>query len=160
FLDFSDGANIDLTKYRIPTVQVQMTLVDVLITNQSTVWENGILKHDSDGDGLSDEKEISLGSNPNSADSDQNGVSDYIENYLYGTPCQGVNKITRVGTCSPFNAQNFTVSCDDLRVSAPGAIPVVFRDSDHAGFNDCEKRLLGGREDRWDSNGDWIPDAI
>jgi len=47
-----------------------------------------------------------------------------------------------------------------LLASPQGQMPVVFKDSDGGGLNDCEKRLLGGRLDRWDSNGDWIPDCL
>jgi hypothetical protein len=160
FLDFSDGSDVDLTRYRIPQVQVQIKLVDVMIENRNTVWENGELKLDSDADGLSDELEAKIKSKPLVKDSDGNGISDYIEYYLYGTACAGVYKTNWSGSCSPATALDFTSECGDVRTSPIGQSPVVFKDSDGAGFNDCEKRLLGGRLDRWDSNGDWIPDAL
>src|SRR5581483_5421468 len=109
-------------------------LVDVLITNQNVVWENGVLKLDSDGDGLSDELEAQLGSDPNKKDSDDNGVSDYVENYLYGSPCAGLNPVAHTGSCSPALARDYSSSCSDLLLSAPGATPVVYKDSDGLGF--------------------------
>ena len=40
---------------------------------------------DSDGDGLSDEEELTLKTNPNIIDTDNDGLSDYEEVYIYST---------------------------------------------------------------------------
>ena len=40
---------------------------------------------DSDGDGLTDAMEAVLGTNPNSADSDSDGISDFDEIHIFGT---------------------------------------------------------------------------
>jgi len=45
-------------RFSVPTILFTYELGDVWVTNAQTVWEHGVLKADSDGDGLSDEFEM------------------------------------------------------------------------------------------------------
>lgn len=49
------------------------------------VFSQVTIDRDSDGDGLFDSEEMALGTNPNDADTDKDGISDYREVYELGT---------------------------------------------------------------------------
>jgi len=66
-----------------------MRLVDVMIANMSTVWEDGVLKLDSDADGLSDELEAKLARIPTRKTAMEMESATFVERYLYRKPCNG-----------------------------------------------------------------------
>jgi hypothetical protein len=150
YVDFTGGQTIDFSRYAVPTRVSKYLLKEFWIVNQNTVWEGNQLKLDSDGDGLSDELELSLGSNPNAVDSDGNGVSDAVEYKISGKPCQDPH-------CSPKNANPYT-SCIELQ--QPAGSPTLYLDSDGDGLNDCEEKLLGSNPTDYDSNVDYVPDKM
>ena len=73
---FAANEVIDFKSFKIPKRNAEHVLEDVLVTNINTLWDGENLVRDSDGDGLSDQLEIKLGSNPNAKDSD--GINQYI----------------------------------------------------------------------------------
>lgn len=150
FLEFGNGQNIDFSRFAIPLRIARFDLKEFWVFNTNTVWENGKLKRDADADGLSDELELILGSNPTVYDTDANGVGDGVEYRLSAktSPCQ--NKDCRyVGV--PYN------TCSSvLYVSTPP----FFTDTDKDFLNDCEERLLGSDYQNPDTNYDYIPDHL
>lgn len=150
FLEFGAGQNIDFSRFAIPLRIARFDLKEFWVFNTNTVWENGKLKRDADADGLSDELEISLGSNPNAYDTDANGAGDGVEYRLSAktSPCQ-YDDCRYVGV--PYN------TCSSvLYVSTPP----FFTDTDKDFLNDCEERLLGSDYLNPDTNYDYIPDHL
>ncbi len=150
YVDFTGGQTIDFTRYSVPSRVSKYLLKEFWIVDVNTIWEGSSLKLDSDGDGLSDDLEIALGSNPNAKDSDGNGVSDAVEYLISGKPCQDPH-------CSPKNANPYT-SC--LELQQPAGSPSLYLDSDGDGLNDCEEKLLGSNPKDYDSNVDYVPDKM
>lgn len=149
FLQFSGGQQIDFSRYAIPVRVQKFVLKDLWVVNENTIWYNQYNKIDSDGDGLPDDLEIQLGSDPFNPDSDGNGVSDGVEYRISGKPCKDA-------TCSKSGADPYT-SCQDLQ--QPNG-PTLYKDTDGDYLNDCEERLLGSDPQNFDSNGDYIPDDM
>ena len=148
YLSFSDGQVINYNQFAVPVRNLQYENRQVWVENTNIVWENGTLKRDSDGDGLSDELELKLGSNPNKYDSDGNGVSDGVEYALNGKPCQD-------SKCGSGALSNPYTACLGLRLPSGG-----FADIDKDGLNDCEETLLGTSMTKSDTNGDLVPDLF
>lgn len=95
---------------------------------------------DSDGDGLTDEREIFHGTNPFLKDTDSDGMSDFFE----------------IKVSSPGHELNPNV--DD----SPCLIPIgtFSPDSDQDGLTDCEEYVKGTNRYIVDSDADGIPDGI
>lgn len=161
FYNVTSGSNINYASFVPPSRLVKYTLSDVFVTNASTVIANtGLALADTDGDGIDDATEATLGSSPSDPDSDGNGVSDFVEWKLKGKPCNGVDANGRCAKNA--NTLNFrTGACSAIK-STVTAGRVTFQSSDPADFNDCEKLLLGdsGGINNPDSNGDVLPDWL
>lgn len=114
--DSGAGSNID--SLTIETVQ------DNLSSSPSPAAK------DSDGDGLSDEQEQTLGTNPNVADTDGDGVNDFDENRDGSNP---------LDSCSPNS------SADDC-------------DTDGDGLTNAQERALGTDPTKADTDGDNLSD--
>ena len=143
FLEFSNDQEIDFTQFAIPERNIKNVLSDVIVLNMSTLWQNGILINDTDGDGLSDELEHHFNSNPREKDSDQNGISDLVEYRVEGTPC-------RSSSCSSSYVRSYSqCSSDDL-----------INDKDGDFLTNCEEIILGSEIDSFDSNSDSLLDDI
>jgi hypothetical protein len=56
-----------------------------MMTTPGILEETSILEQDSDGDGLNNEDELAYGTDPFSEDTDDDGISDYDEVFLYMT---------------------------------------------------------------------------
>jgi hypothetical protein len=89
---------------------------------------------DSDGDGLPDEYELKIGTDPLNKDTDGDGITDGIEVRLLG--------MDPLKFDSHFNC----------------TFPLV--DSDFDGLNDCEEDALSTDKNHYDSDGDGIPDGL
>jgi len=145
-----DGGKIDydrLTDVFIKKVTTKMS--DVIVTNLNTQWdlENFGLWGDLDGDFLPDFRELELGSFIDKADSDENGVIDGIE-FLVDSksrPC-------RDPQCKPERATPFQ-GCFDPETKE-------LLDIDHDGLSDCDEKAVGTDPERFDSNGDDLPDYL
>ncbi len=142
FLEFASGQQIDFTKFSIPERNLKNGLKDVLVLNLSSLWSVGEILSDNDGDGLSNKWEADHHSDPNSKDSDSDGLSDFIEYKL----SNGVSALSVSKSCSTYSTTN---------------------DADHDTLNDCEEYMLksalfGGvvTHQSFDSNNDWIPDDL
>lgn len=104
------------------------------ITIKNTIWENGILKVDSDGDGLSDDLEIELEIDENSHDTDNDGYSDFAE-FIYS----GISAITTPSS----------IRCTNKDI-----------DTDLDGITDCDELLAETEVLEFDQNHNLIPDGI
>jgi hypothetical protein len=104
----------------------------LLAFNRNAVVRNGQILPDSDGDGLSDDEETALGTDPTNRDSDGDGLSDGLEVRVGSDPLE----TTTVGGCD------------------------AYRDFDRDGLTDCEERLLGTDYCTGDTDGDGIPDGV
>lgn len=112
--------------------------VQVLAVNTSAAARANGLIPDSDGDGLSDIEELSLGSNPLESDSDGDGINDLVEQHI------GFSQ----------EVLETPIVCNDLSASRF----VLDRDLD--GLNECEERLIGTDPSLIDTDGDYLPDAL
>ena len=160
FVYVQQGQDIDYTKFAVPTQNPPFVLRDLWIHDASAVWWNGKLMLDTDNDGIPDKIEQQWGSNPNAYDSDQNGVGDGVEYYLYGTPCSSISS-TNLGqtgqSCTTAGAKNVSAL---LNCGSPGTYPNVYPDTDLDYLNDCEETLLGSSYTDFDSNQDDVPDQL
>ncbi|HEY3447769.1 MAG TPA: calcium-binding protein [Myxococcales bacterium] len=109
-----------------------MVLRTVLAFNRHARARGGELLPDSDGDGLPDDDEDKLGTDPLIADTDEDGLMD------------GVEVIAGLDPLMP----NLIKGCD------------VGTDIDRDGLNECEERLLGTDDCMGDTDGDGMPDLV
>ncbi len=147
-LDFSGGQTIDFSRFSVPTRIAKFVMKEFWVVNQNTIWENGQIVLDSDGDGISDRKELQLGSDPTKVDSDGNGVSDAVELKATGMPCKD-------SKCAVSGADPFVTCATIVQSTGP-----KYLDSDGDGLNDCEEHLLGSAPKDFDSNLDYVPDDM
>ncbi len=106
--EFGSGQVIDFSQFSVPERKVKHLLRDIIVTNVSTKWHGDQLQMDTDGDGLVDELEDTLGSNKYWADSDGNGISDGVEYYISERPCRDPN-------CAPQNSEPY-IACNKWEV--------------------------------------------
>ncbi|MCA9671012.1 MAG: VWA domain-containing protein [Myxococcales bacterium] len=97
---------------------------------------DAVLAIDSDGDGVTDDMEAKLGTDPNSADSDGDGYGDWLA--IWRDPATGKALATPYPDC-------------------PAADRV---DLDGDGLNACEERLLGTDPRLADTDRDRVPDGL
>lgn len=151
FFEFSAGEAIDFSQFALPTRNVKHVLRDVLLADLNSLWVEGKLYLDSDGDGVPDKTENDFGSNPQKADSDDNGVSDGVEMFAMGKPCKD-------DRCTPAGAQPFGSCSQWIDNSSTTA---RYTDLDKDGLNNCEEQVvLKSKIDSFDSNEDWMPDFL
>ncbi len=118
---------LDLTGLDAP-----LELKTVVAFNRNALARSGQLLVDSDGDGLSDEEELTLGTDPLNPDTDGDGLKDGIE--------------VRAGT-------------DPLTpTTVNGCDPSL--DADLDGLTECEERLVGTLDCMGDTDGDGLPDLV
>ena len=167
------GQQINYSAFTPPQKLVKYTLSDLFVTNESvTWWTDGKLHQDSDMDGLPDDVELTLGSDPYNPDSDGNGVSDYVEYQLNnGAPLRVAEREGRMPALGPHQLPGLRCRLQrhgydhaarrSRRKARALAGRIAFADSDLDGLNDCEEKLLNsGGVDNPDSNSDDIPDWL
>jgi hypothetical protein len=102
---------------------------------------------DSDGDGLSDAAEISLGTNPNNPDTDGDGLTDGQEVNDYGT--------------NPLLADTDGDGLSDYEEVMTYHTNPLMADSDNDGLTDYEEVMFfGTNPNNPDTDGDGIPDGM
>ena len=129
---------------------------------------------DTDGDGLSDERELKLGTDVNKMDTDGDGISDYDEVKKYRTDPliadsdgDGINDFDEVVTYGT-NPLKVDTDGDGIgdgdEVGATSWSPFaqtsnpLSKDSDGDGLSDSEEREYGLDPNSADSDGDGLPD--
>lgn len=168
---FGGGASIDFKKFAVPVRHVRFTLSDVFVENTSaTWWDDGRYLRDTDGDGLPDAIEQQYGSNFQAKDSDGNGVSDFVEFRMKGTPCKDAHCRVEVTlrdnytACAGLLPKTTPEGAPNPRPDGVNTIPGTgtnfFSDLDADGLNDCEEFLLRSDKTSFDSNQDHLPDFL
>jgi hypothetical protein len=142
FQEFTDDTQINFLNVSFASLQVQNKIVQSYAWNQMADQIGGALVLDSDGDGLTDEQELALGTCvtvsdkcPTPWDSDGDGYSDYIE-VLYKT-----------SGFDPLDAKKPATPCGFIN-----------RDLDGDGLMDCEEEFLGTETLNPDTDGDFLSD--
>ncbi len=111
---------------------VTYKMTDIFLLNPNVRADvNGQLQIDSDGDGLFDNEEIALGTDPHRARTNGYCLDSFMAHEAYASRCK---------------AMVASRSCD----------PTL--DSDGDGLNECEEMLLGTDPFDFDTDGDGIPD--
>jgi hypothetical protein len=116
-------------------------LREVVVWNANALLRNGAPTPDSDGDGLSDAEEKTIGTDPTKPDTDGDGVGDKIE---YALEYPG----------SEFNPLVFGTFTECLTLTLP------FPDTDGDGLNDCEEAVEGTSAYLQDTDRDGLPDGV
>lgn len=124
-----DGA---LESLNYASLQRPMALKTLLAFNRNAAVRHGQVVVDSDGDGLTDDEEKALGTDPTNYDTDGDGLGDGVEIKA------GLDPLTRttVGGCD------------------------AFRDFDKDGLTDCEERVLGTDFCTGDTDDDGLADSV
>jgi hypothetical protein len=114
------------------SLQRTLVLKSLYAYNLNAAVRGGKLVPDSDGDGLSDDEETALGTDPTNLDSDGDGLGDGVE-VKYGLDPL---KPTTIGGCD------------------------AFRDTDKDGLTDCEERVAGTDACTGDTDNDGLADRV
>lgn len=121
-----------LAQLNLSSLQRDLTLKRFYAFNRNAMSRTGQLLVDSDGDGLSDDYERSIGTDPLNPDTDGDGLGDGVEVKM------GLDPLT----------PNVVTSCN----------PNL--DTDQDKLNDCEERVLGTDACVADTDGDGLSDFV
>jgi hypothetical protein len=116
------------------SVQRELTLKRFFAFNRNALARGGKQLVDSDGDGLSDDEERAIGTDPLNPDTDGDGLSDGIERLVGTDPL--VDNVTGVIQCNKF------------------------LDEDADLLNECEERVIGTDPCVADTDGDGLSDWV
>ncbi len=146
FRSFPNGEEINFLKIDFTSIRRVFTLKNLLVSNINTrpflrfvspEDQIGRASADSDGDGLDDEEERLVGSDPLLADTDDDGFHDFLEVRLAASGFDPLD---------PSDA-DCTLGIDRV-------------DTDGDGLLDCEERFVGTSRNFVDSDADGVPDVI
>ena len=136
FADFYKGDDVNFTKVDYSAILRPFGLAQVLAFNQNAKPGPSAYIVDTDGDGLSDDEEYMLGTDPLQVDTDGDGYSDGFEQQRLA---QGFD---------PKDPNKPFYPCTDRS------------DLDGDGLLDCEEAVVGTDPRLMDSDGDHIPDGL
>ncbi|MEO0814326.1 MAG: hypothetical protein AAFY60_15800, partial [Myxococcota bacterium] len=136
FKQFANGDAINFLSFEFAESRRIFALSNFIASNVNARAVIDQMTADSDGDGLTDEEEIILGTSPVRLDSDLDGYRDLIEFRF---------RLSGFDPLDPTDA-----NCDER-----GRL-----DTDGDGLLDCEEQFLGTQRRRLDSDADGIPDLI
>lgn len=143
FRSFRNGEPVNFLNFRLGGVKRAWTVKQVLLSNLSARPGSDEAQADTDLDGLTDEEELALGTDPLLRDTDGDGFSDGVEVYF----------AARGGPFRPQLPPEGTFD-DGCRFELRGV------DADRDGLLDCDEQLLGGASNKFDSDGDGLPDVV
>ena len=142
---FESQDDLSLVPFVQGQVEQMYELVNISVENRNArlmSYQGRVtLVADSDGDGLTDEEEIQLGTSPSSADTDNDGCGDRLEAYKDGFDPLKAGTLSEPAHCFCFAAERTT-------------------DTDGDGLTDCEEYFIGTSKRDYDSDGDLLPDGL
>ena len=146
FRDFRNNEPINFLGFRFGMTRRTYLLKELVVTNLSAPPGSPEGVADTDGDGLTDDREFELGTDPWNRDTDGDGFSDGVE----------VHFAALGGDFTPNQ-----VALPDGGGLDPGC-PATLRgvDSDCDGLFDCDEQIIGTNSALTDSDHDGIPDSI
>jgi hypothetical protein len=165
FRDFEGGEDIDFLSFNFTSLKQGYGLVQTLAMNATAIHgAEGAMLADTDGDGLDDETEQELGTDPAVADSDKQtapaapgATPVLLTEDLWG---DGYNDLVELER----DRLGYDPLYQSLPVTAcPGFDPargVDQLDEDGDGLNGCEENLYGTDRTRPDTDGDGLSDFI
>lgn len=135
-----DPANLGLrmASLNYASMQTDLRMKRLIAMNRNALSRNGEVLVDSDGDGLSDQQEAAIGTDPVNVDSDGDRLADGVEVKMGLAPQYDVGG-ANANTISGCNTEN---------------------DEDGDRLNDCEERVLGTDACISDTDGDGFPDLV
>lgn len=136
-----DAGSLNLLANDLATPSSLFLRRELLVYNPNAALRDSRLVADSDGDGLVDEEEMRLGTQPLAADSDGDFVGDAIERLL---AAPGLT----------FDPLVPTVPTECMLIDPPDG------DTDADGLTDCEEVVLRTDPSLVDSDRDGIPDLV
>ncbi len=131
-----DAVGRTLASLNYASLQRSLILKRLVVMNRNTLSRNGEVLVDSDGDGVSDEDEALLGTDPTLVDSDGDRIGDGVEQRM-GLRPQFDTAGANLDVIKGCNSEN---------------------DTDGDRLNDCEERVLGTDSCIADTDGDGLPD--
>jgi hypothetical protein len=144
FRDFASSAAIDFINIIDMRLTTEYVIKFIVAYNYNVIAGEDVLFVDSDADGLTDEEEEALGTDPTVYDTDDDGLSDGFE--------------VKIQT-----AEEGETLWPDPLVSDSGCTQVVagyWPDQDSDGLTDCEESIKGTYRFVADYDYDGIPDGI
>ena len=136
-------AALDFLAIEVAQPQTRLVLREIVVMNDNALLRGKAPVADSDGDGLSDDEEAAIGTDPLNPDSDGDGVSDLIE-WRLAAPGSQFDPLVHVD--GQFH--------DCMNLLDPTA------DRDVDGLNDCEEAVLRTDPYLVDSDRDGVPDLV
>ena len=144
FRDFASASAIDFINFTDLRLANEYKVKYVLAYNYNVKPGIDVLYMDSDADGLSDDQEAALGTDPHDRDTDDDGLSDYFEIKVQTLMDDGQmwpNPLVSDSSCPP----------------PPSG---VWPDQDSDGMTDCEESIKGTWRFVADFDADYLPDGI
>lgn len=144
YKSFPANQQLDLTGFNIEAIRRVFTNRYFFLTNRSMVPTTDGQRVDSDGDGISDQEERKMGTDPTNPDTDRDGCNDLVETRLSWDPLVPAS-VNQQCVCTP----------EDKAA-----------DTDKDGLSDCEEKWIGSDKRNPDSDinvdqkaeGDMVPD--
>jgi hypothetical protein len=117
---------------------------------------------DTDGDGLSDDREFELSLDRFNRDTDNDGYGDLFEVYKEDAGFNGIDGNKPQICCPDYGMEGTCCSDPDVCNCAapPGFDDAMLADRDGDGLNGAEERFLGTDERDPDTDGDRLPDGL
>lgn len=124
---------------------------------------------DTDGDGMSDEDEAVVGTNPYSTDTDGDGISDFEEIYVYKTNPFALDtdkdSITDVKEIQEYGSNPLVIDSDGDGITDTDEILLYkssprLADTDSDGISDKDEIKIGSNPLKADTDDDSVPDGI
>lgn len=156
FREARSADEIDFLQFDFTALKRTNKVRRIFVTNRNLLpGENDFLV-DSDGDGLADQDEYTIGSNVALADTDDDGYTDAFE-----LEYQGFGMDPILGSKPYVVCRGDPEDDTELRPGGLLAWPESqAMDNDHDGLRNCEERLVGLDVDHPDSDRDTIPDGL
>ncbi|MFP2925539.1 VWA domain-containing protein [Pyxidicoccus sp. 3LG] len=146
FRDFRNNEPINFLDFSFGQVRRTFIVKEVIATNYSAPPGSPVDQGDTDGDGLTDEREAEVGTDPNLMDTDGDGFSDGVEVYFRD---RGVD----------FNPTQ--VALPDGGGLDRGCPPLLrAEDTDCDRLLDCDEQFIGTNANLADSDRDGVPDGV